>query len=92
LKGDWFTDTLFSKVESLQGNTCAQVFTNGVYTSVHPLSSKSRVAQALTEFTDDVGIPDNLTSDGAPEIVGRNTEFTKEVNRMKIRMRRAEVG
>jgi hypothetical protein len=59
---------------------------------VHPLSSKSRVAQALTEFTDDVGIPDNLTSDGAPEIVGRNTEFTKEVNRMKIRMRRAEVG
>jgi hypothetical protein len=68
------------------------VFTNGVYTSVHPLSSKLRVAQALTEFTDDVGIPDNLTSDGAPEIVGRNTEFTKEVNRMKIRMRRAEVG
>jgi hypothetical protein len=92
LNGDWFTDTLFSKVESIQGNTCAQVFTNGTYTSVHPMSSKSHVAKALTEFTDDVGIPDNLTSDGAPEIVGRHTEFTKEVNRMKIRMRRAEVG
>ena len=29
LNGDWFTDTLFSKVTSLQGNTCAQIFTNG---------------------------------------------------------------
>ena len=35
LNGDWFTDTLFSKVTSIQGtsNTCAQVFTNGSFTS-----------------------------------------------------------
>jgi hypothetical protein len=59
---------------------------------VHPLSSKSQVAWTLTEFTDDVGIPDNLTSDGVPELVGKHTEFTKEFNWMKIRMRRSEVG
>ncbi len=35
LNGDWFTDTLFSKVISIQGNTCAQVFTNGSFTTVH---------------------------------------------------------
>ena len=56
------------------------------------MSSKALVAQALTEFTDDAGIPDNLKSDGAPEMVGPNTEFMREVNRMKIRMRRSEVG
>jgi hypothetical protein len=92
LNGEWYSDTLFSKVTSLQGNICAQVFTNGNYTSIHPLSSKSKVGQALTEFTDDVGIPDSLMTDGAPEIIGPGTEFMKEVSRLKIRMRRSEVG
>jgi Reverse transcriptase (RNA-dependent DNA polymerase) len=92
LNGDWFTDTLFSKIISLQGNTCAQVYTNGNYTSVHPMTSKSRVGITLTEFSDDVGIPDSLTSDGAMEMVGPKTEFTKEVNRLKVRLKRAEVG
>jgi hypothetical protein len=92
LNGDCFTDTLFSKVISIQGNTCAQVFTNGSFTTVHPLDSKAKVAQALTEFADDVGIPDSLLSDGAPEIVGPRTDFMKEVNRLKIRLKRSEVG
>jgi hypothetical protein len=60
LNGDWFSDTLFSKVISLQGNLCAQVFTNDNFTTIHPLSSKSKVSQALTEFSDDVGIPDTI--------------------------------
>jgi hypothetical protein len=92
LNGDWFTDTLFSQTISLQGNTCAQVYTNGNYTSVHPMTSKSRVGITLTEFSDDVGIPDSLTSDGAPEMVGPKTDFMKEVNRLKVRLKRAEVG
>ena len=92
LNGDWYTDTLFSKVKSLQGNTCAQVYTNGCFTTVHPMTSKSRVGDTLTEFSDDTGIPDTLTSDGAPEMVGPKTDFMKEVNRLKIRLKRAEVG
>jgi hypothetical protein len=76
-------DTLFSQTISLEGNTCAQVYTNGNYTSVHPMTSKSRVRITLTEFSDDVGIPDSLTSDGAPEMVGPKTDFMKEVNRLK---------
>ena len=31
-------------------------------------------------------------SDGAPEMVGPKTEFMKEVNRLKIRLKRSEVG
>ena len=92
LNGDWFTNTLFSKVISIQGNTCAQVFTNGNFTTVHPLVSKGKVAQALTEFADDVGIPDMLLSDGAPEMVGPKTEFMKEIYRLKISLKRSEVG
>ena len=80
LNGDWFTDTLFSKVMSVQGNMCAQVFTNGSFTTVHPLDSKAKVAQALTEFVDNVGIPNSLLSDGAPEMVGQRTEIMKEAN------------
>ena len=56
------------------------------------MNTKSRVAQALTEFTDDVGIPDTLLSDGAPEIVGPKTEFMKEVHRLQVRIKRSEVG
>ena len=31
-------------------------------------------------------------TDGAPEIIGPKTEFMREVNRLKIRMKRSEVG
>ena len=56
------------------------------------MTSKSRVGFTLTEFSDDVGIPDTLTSDGAMEVVGPKTEFMKEVNCLKVRLKRAEVG
>ena len=77
---------------SIQGNTCAQVFTNGNFTTVHPLNSKAKVAQALTKFANDVGIPDMLLSDGAAEVTGQHTDFMKEVNRLKIKLKRSEVG
>jgi hypothetical protein len=92
LNEDWFTDTLFSTVTSIQGNTCAQIFTNGNFTTVHPLNLKARVAQALTKFADDIGIPDTLLPDGAAEVTGQHIDFMKEVNRLKIRLRRLEAG
>ena len=54
---------------------------------MHPSFSKARVGRALKEFVDDVGIPDTLLSDLAPEMTGANTEFMKEVNRLKIKMK-----
>ena len=42
---------------------------------------------------DDVGIPNSLLSDGAPEVTaGPKTEFMKEVHRLKIKPRRSGVG
>ena len=92
LDGDWFTDILFSKVTSIQGNRCAQVFADGSFTTVPPLNSKANVAQSLTEFADDVGIPDTLLSNGIPEVVGPKIDFMKEVNRLKIRLKRSGTG
>ena len=39
-----------------------------------------------------VGIPDSLLSNGAPEIICPRTDFMKEVNRLKIRLKRSEAG
>jgi len=54
--------------------------------------SKKDVGQTLTDFTDDVGIPDNLIHDGATEMTGRNTKFQREVCRIKIMTKVTESG
>jgi hypothetical protein len=92
LNGDWFTDALFSNITFVQGNTCAEIFTNGNFTTVHPLNLKARVAQVLTKFTDDVGIPDTLLSERAAEVTGQHTDFMKDIKGLKIRLRRSEAG
>ena len=50
------------KVKSLNGNSYANLFTNGKYTRVYPTAGKSsrEFADSLTDFTDDVGIPDTV--------------------------------
>ena len=48
------------------------LFTNGKYTRVYPTAGKSSIefADSLTDFTDDVGIPDTVFCDLAPKYVG----------------------
>ena len=81
-----YTDTLFSKTTSLSGNKCAQVFTDGQFTSVYPMVSKAHVGQALARFIDEVGIPDKMTADMAGEQVGESTMFQKLVRMHRIDM------
>jgi hypothetical protein len=78
LKGTWFADTLLSKVKSKLGNTCANVYTQGKFTRVIPMTSRKDAGKSLIDFTDDVGIPEWLITDGATEFTGRHTEFVKE--------------
>jgi hypothetical protein len=40
LKGTWFVDTLLSKTQSKLGNSCANVFTQGKFTRVIPMTSR----------------------------------------------------
>ena len=46
---------------------------------------KAKVGQKLSDLSHDVGIPNELYMDNAPEQVGKNLEMMKEVRRMKIR-------
>ena len=90
LQTRFYTDTVFSKTLSLSGNKCAQIFTDGQFTTVYPLSSKSQVGQALSSFIDEVGIPDRLTADLAGEQAGDSTLFKKLVRLHRIDMQWAE--
>ena len=82
----FYTDTLFSKHKSIEGNTCGQLFTDGEgFVILYPMDSKAKAGQKLTELSHDVGIPNELYMDNAPEQVGKNSEMMKEIRRMKIR-------
>ena len=78
------TDMLFSKIISLQGNKCAQVFTNGAFMAVYPIVSKSHAGDSLWELINDFGIPDRLYADLAAEHTGTNTEFQQQVCKFHI--------
>jgi hypothetical protein len=92
LQGMWFVDTLIAKVKSLLGNKCANVFTNGRFTKVVPILSRADAGESLIDFTDDVGIPEMLMTDGAGEFTGRYTDFVKHARRMRIKLYTSEQG
>jgi hypothetical protein len=69
-------DTLLSKVKSKLGNTCANVYTQGKFTRVVPMTSRKDAGKSLIDFTDDVRIPERLVTDRATEeLTGRHTEL-----------------
>ena len=92
LKGTWYMDTLLSKVKSKLGNTCTNVYTQGKFTRAILMTSRKDAGKSLVDFTDDVGIPEHLITDGATEFTGKHTEFVKKVCRMRILLQTTEQG
>jgi len=77
---------MFSKIgTSLRGNTCAQIFTddNGAV-FVYPMRSKSETGTQLLNLIKQVGIPNEMHRDGAPEMSG-NSYFNKLCREHRIR-------
>lgn len=69
LKCRFNSDTFFSGVKSIIGNTCAQLFiTEFGYGKVCPMKLKSEAGYALKELIQDVGIPKEIHTDGAKEL------------------------
>jgi hypothetical protein len=58
------------------------VYTNGKYTCVYPVQKRSQVPKTLKKLIDDVGIPERLRADQAPELIGAHTEFQKEIRQV----------
>ena len=80
LPGDWYTDTLHGCTKSKAGNKYGQVFSNNSYfASIYPMDKKKKVGEALRVFFQEIGVTERLTMDGAPDQVGRNSAFMKEV-------------
>ena len=62
------TDTLFSKVKSVMGNTCAQIYSNRIgFVKLYPMNTKSDSHHSFSNFIHEVGIPHSIHSDGAKE-------------------------
>ena len=79
----FYTDTLFSKVKSISGETCAQLYTNRVgYTAVYPMMAEHQAHETLTTFVHQVGVPHELHSDGAKALV--QGEFGKKLRKYEI--------
>ena len=63
------SDTFKSNVKSLRGNQYVQLFSNrGNFVYCYPMERKGEASDALHRFIDEVGIPSEILSDGAPEL------------------------
>ena len=81
--GRFSSDTCFSKVKSLKGNTCAQVFVNSHnFVCYYPMKTKGECSHALDLFLHDVGIPSELHTDGAKELI--QGEWSKKCRKFSI--------
>ena len=77
-------------MKSIEGNICAQLFTDGELAFIIPMISKAEIGQALNILARDVGIPNMMIRDGSLEQKGDNTNFTKALKQLKIESRTTE--
>ena len=77
LKGKWSVDWMPAKTTSLTQCTGAFVYTNGHFTEIYPSENNQSVTASTTlnDFCQDVGTPERLKSDRAPEFSGRDSAF-----------------
>ena len=92
LKGTWYVDWMHARTKSLTQCTGAFVYSNGTFTKIYPTETHNAAdaAQTLREFCSDVGIPEKLKSDRAPELCGRKSEFRKVAQKNGIDLTYAE--
>ena len=85
LKGKWYTDYMFGRTKSLDGNVGAQVFANKeFFVTAYPTESKKLCGKALKTFCTEFGAPEKLTFDGAKEQVKSGTDFMKVIREFEI--------
>ena len=81
-----------AKTKSITQYKGAWVYTNGALTKVYPSESNHQIPAnvSLNDFCNDVGIPEKLASDRAPELYGRNTAFLANAKSKGIDLTYAE--
>ena len=79
-----YFDTLFPKFGSLNRNTCAQLFTDTEFISLHPSKSKVEAGNCLNIFINDTEILMNTHFDNAEEFLGEGTETMNIIKKHSI--------
>jgi hypothetical protein len=78
LRTSVYTDTMFACVMSLSGNTCAQIYVNNLdWTRAYAMKSKGNAHETLDLLFHREGVPAEIISDGAKELV--QGEFRRKV-------------
>ena len=57
---------------------------NAYFAEIYPIDTKKKVVEALCVFCQEFGVPERLTMDGAPDQVGQNSAFMKELRKQGI--------
>ena len=88
LNGKFTTDTLWSKVKSLRGNVCSQVYSHkcGFRACYHmPKADGEHVGHTLNRMIEDYGAPEHLIMDGASVQVGSRTSLQNIIRKASIK-------
>ena len=89
LHSQFGSDTFIFNVKSLRGNTIVQVFCNkSGFIKSYPLEKRSQAPQSLDRLLREVGVPTNIITDGAGEMVGG--EWRAICNYHKVAMKTTE--
>ena len=81
--GKFYVDTLFSKVKSIRGYTCGNLFTNTLgFKKFFPLRTESEGKRNMADFVQMVGIPPSIHSDDAK--VFKHGTFKKDCMKFQI--------
>ena len=82
--GQFYVDTLFSKVKSIRGFTCGNLFTNRLgFKKFFPMESESNSPSSLQSFIEIVGLPHALHADNAKTF--KHGEFKKLCNKFRVK-------
>ena len=85
----FYTDTLFSNILSLRGNTCGQVYFNKAnFYKFYPMKTKGDAHTTLIPLLELAGMPSSMHSDRAPELI--TGKFRELLNKYRIRQSMAE--
>ena len=86
LSGNWYVDWISAGTKFLAQKTGSFVFSDGTFAEVYPSESKQQMPanMSLNDFCNNVGIPEKLNSDRAPEFCGRNYALIKSAKRKEI--------
>jgi hypothetical protein len=86
IKGEMYVDSMFSKLPGIGGLKGGSVYTNGLgFDYFYPWKSKGQHPDTLMDFIHQVGVPQTLISDNAPEEVFGRARDTCTKYRINIR-------